>query len=208
MNNKNQQIINFLEETFPNVGCALNYNKDYELVIAVMLSAQTTDKAVNTVTEVLFSKYDSLEKIANAPLEDVENIIKKIGMYKLKAQNVIGIANKIINDFNGVLPNDKELLQTLPGVGNKTAGVIRCEIFKIPDFPVDTHILRIAHRLKYRKENEGPFETEQKLKKSFPKDRWIRLHHQLIHFGRNICTARNPKCEKCKIVDFCRDFKR
>jgi endonuclease-3 len=208
MNNKNQQIINFLDETFPNVGCALNYNKDYELVIAVMLSAQTTDKAVNTVTEVLFSKYDSLEKIANAPLEDVENIIKKIGMYKLKAQNVIGIANKIINDFNGVLPNDKELLQTLPGVGNKTAGVIRCEIFKIPDFPVDTHILRIAHRLKYRKENEGPFETEQKLKKSFPKDRWIRLHHQLIHFGRNICTARNPKCEKCKIVDFCRDFKR
>lgn len=208
MNNKNQQIINFLEETFPNVGCALNYNKDYELVIAVMLSAQTTDKAVNTVTEVLFSKCDSLEKIANAPLEDVENIIKKIGMYKLKAQNVIGIANKIINDFNGVLPNDKELLQTLPGVGNKTAGVIRCEIFKIPDFPVDTHILRIAHRLKYRKENEGPFETEQKLKKSFPKDRWIRLHHQLIHFGRNICTARNPKCEKCKIVDFCRDFKR
>lgn len=207
MNNKNQQIINFLDETFPNVGCALNYNKDYELVIAVMLSAQTTDKAVNTVTEVLFSKYDSLEKIANAPLEDVENIIKKIGMYKLKAQNVIGIANKIINDFNGVLPNDKELLQTLPGVGNKTAGVIRCEIFKIPDFPVDTHILRIAHRLKYRKENEGPFETEQKLKKSFPKDRWIRLHHQLIHFGRNICTARNPKCEKCKIVDFCRDFK-
>lgn len=208
MNNKNQQIINFLDETFPNVGCALNYNKDYELVIAVMLSAQTTDKAVNTVTEVLFSKYDSLEKIANAPLEDVENIIKKIGMYKLKAQNVIGIANKIINDFNGVLPNDKELLQTLPGVGNKTAGVIRCEIFKIPDFPVDTHILRIAHRLKYRKENEGPFEAEQKLKKSFPKDRWIRLHHQLIHFGRNICTARNPKCEKCKIVDFCRDFKR
>ena len=208
MNNKNQQIINFLEETFPNVGCALNYNKDYELVIAVMLSAQTTDKAVNTVTGVLFSKYDSLEKIANAPLEDVENIIKKIGMYKLKAQNVIGIANKLINDFNGVLPNDKELLQTLPGVGNKTAGVIRCEIFKIPDFPVDTHILRIAHRLKYRKENEGPFETEQKLKKSFPKDRWIRLHHQLIHFGRNICTARNPKCEKCKIVDFCRDFKR
>ena len=208
MNNKNQQIINFLDETFPNVGCALNYNKDYELVIAVMLSAQTTDKAVNTVTEVLFSKYDSLEKIANAPLEDVENIIKKIGMYKLKAQNVIGIANKLINDFNGVIPNDKELLQTLPGVGNKTAGVIRCEIFKIPDFPVDTHILRIAHRLKYRKENEGPFETEQKLKKSFPKDRWIRLHHQLIHFGRNICTARNPKCEKCKIVDFCRDFKR
>ena len=207
MNKKNQQIINFLEETYPNVGCALNYSKDYELVIAVMLSAQTTDKAVNTVTEVLFSRYDTLEKLANADLEDIEKIIMKIGMYKVKAKNVIGIAEKILNDFTGKLPDDKELLQTLPGVGNKTAGVIRCEIFKIPDLPVDTHILRIARRLKYRKETDGPFETEQILKKSYPKERWIRLHHQLIHFGRDICLARNPKCEKCKITGFCRDFK-
>lgn len=207
MKEKNQQIINFLEETYPNVGCALNYSKDYELVIAVMLSAQTTDKAVNTVTEVLFSRYDTLEKLANAELEDIENIIMKIGMYKVKAKNVIGIAKKILVDFCGVLPSDKDLLQTLPGVGNKTAGVIRCEIFKIPDLPVDTHILRIARRLGYRKENDDAYETEIKLKKSFKKDQWIRLHHQLIHFGRGICLARNPKCEKCKITGFCRDFK-
>lgn len=208
MNKKNQQIIDFLNETYPNVGCALNYSKDYELVIAVMLSAQTTDKAVNAVTEVLFSLYDSLEKLANANVEDIENIINKIGMYKAKAKNVILIAQKILIDFNGVLPSDKNLLQTLPGVGNKTAGVIRCEIFKIPDFPVDTHIHRISYRLKYRKENDDPFATELALKKSFKKEHWIRLHHQLIHFGRTICLARSPKCEKCKISGFCREFKK
>lgn len=198
-------ISTFLDEVYPHVGCELKYHKDYELVIAVMLSAQTTDNAVNAVTEVLFSKYDSLDKLANAKLSDIEDIIHSIGLYKNKAKNVIGIAQTLIKDFNYVLPSDKDVLQTLSGVGNKTAGVIRAEIFKIPDLPVDTHILRISKRLDLAKSPDGPYEVEMKLKKSFDKSNWIKIHHQLIHFGRDICMARNPQCSRCKLVGICRE---
>ena len=122
--NKIQIVQEYLEEILPNARCELNYSKDYELVIAVMLSAQTTDVSVNKVTSILFSKYDSLEKLNNAPIEDIETIIKPIGMYKNKAANLKGIVSSLINDFNGVVASDKLILQTLPGVGNKTAGVI------------------------------------------------------------------------------------
>ena len=192
-----------MDEIYPNVGCELKYTKDYELVIAVMLSAQTTDISVNRVTSTLFSKYSSLEKMANAQLSDVEDIIHSIGLYKNKAKNVIAIAQTLSNDYNGVLPSDKDELQKLPGVGNKTAGVIRAEIFAIPDLPVDTHILRISKRLKLADLSDDSLRTEFKLKKVFPKDRWIKTHHQLIHFGRDICIARNPHCEKCKLSAFC-----
>lgn len=192
-----------MDEVYPNVGCELIYHKDYELVMAVMLSAQTTDVAVNAVTKVLFAKYDSLESLANAKLEDIEDIIRSIGLYKNKAKNVIGIAQTLLNNYGGAIPTDKDELQKLPGVGNKTAGVIRAEIFKIPDLPVDTHILRISKRLKLAKKDDGPYEVEMKLKKSFPESSWIKIHHQLIHFGRDICTARSPQCERCKLRDFC-----
>ena len=201
--NKIELITAYLDEIFPNVGCELNYTKDYELVIAVMLSAQTTDVSVNRVTDVLFSRYSSLEEMAHAKLEDIEDIIHSIGLYKNKAKHVLEITNKILNDFNGKVPSDKNLLQTLPGVGNKTAGVIRAEIFKIPDLPVDTHILRISKRLGLANENDDAYATEMKLKKLFPEDRWIKIHHQLIHFGRYHCTARNPQCENCKLVGIC-----
>ena len=171
--NNIELITAFLDEQYPNVGCELLYNKDYELVIAVMLSAQTTDISVNKITPVLFSKYPILESIANAQLSDVEDIIHSIGLYKNKAKNVIAIAQALINDYGGVLPSDKDELQKLPGVGNKTAGVIRCEVFKIPDLPVDTHILRISKRLNLAKPDDDAYETEMKLKKVFPKDRWI-----------------------------------
>ena len=193
-----------MDETYPHVGCELNYQKDYELVIAVMLSAQTTDIAVNAVTKVLFAKYDTLEKLANADLNDIENIIRTIGLYKNKAKNVIGIAQTLINQYDGVLPSDKDELQKLPGVGNKSAGVIRAEVFRIPDLPVDTHILRISKRLKLANDKDGPYETEMKLKKSFPESSWIKIHHQLIHFGRDICVARNPQCQRCKLTGICR----
>lgn len=201
--NKIYQIQSYLDELFPNVGCELEYSKDYELVIAVMLSAQTTDKSVNAVTRVLFSRYKSLEELAKANLSDIEDIIHSIGLYKNKAANVLKIANKLLNDFGGVVPSDKDLLQTLPGVGNKTAGVIRAEIFKIPDLPVDTHILRITKRLGLANKSDDALATEKKLKKIIPEDRWIKSHHQFIHFGRYFCTARNPQCEKCKISCFC-----
>ena len=197
-------ILEYLDELFPHASCELFYTKDYELVIAVMLSAQTTDKSVNNVTRVLFNKYKSLDELNNAPLEDIEEIIKQIGLYKNKARNLKGIVKDFIERFNYQVPSDKDLLQTLPGVGNKTAGVIRAEIFKIPDLPVDTHVARIAKRLGLAKNDDEPIEIERKLKRLIPEDRWIKSHHQLIHFGRYFCTARNPQCENCKIKDYCK----
>ena len=197
-------ILNYLDELFPHASCELFYTKDYELVIAVMLSAQTTDKSVNNVTRILFNKYQSLDALNDAPLEDIEEIIKQIGLYKNKAKNLKGIVKDLIEKFNYQVPSDKDLLQTLPGVGNKTAGVIRAEIFKIPDLPVDTHVARIAKRLGLAKKDDEPIEIERKLKRLIPEERWIKSHHQLIHFGRYFCTARNPQCANCKIKDYCK----
>ena len=200
-------LLNYLDELFPSARCELFYSKDYELVIAVMLSAQTTDKSVNAVTPILFNKYKSLDELNNAPFEDIEEILKPIGLYKNKAKNLKGIVKHLIERFNHVVPSDKNELQTLPGVGNKTAGVIRAEIFQIPDLPVDTHILRISKRLNLAKKDDEPIDVERKLKKIIPEERWIKSHHQLIHFGRYFCTARSPKCAECRLKDFCNYLK-
>lgn len=200
---KVDRLLEFADSLFPDAKCELFYNKDYELAIAVMLSAQTTDKAVNQVTKPLFEKYSSLKFIDEAPLNDIENIIKSIGLYKNKASNIKGIARVLISEFDGKLPSDKNELQKLPGIGNKSAGVIRCEIFKIPDLPVDTHIIRITNRLGIANKDDEPIDIEMKLKKCIAEDRWIKTHHQLIHFGRYFCTAKNPCCEKCKLKDIC-----
>ena len=202
------RLLDYLDELFPLAKCELLYNKDYELVIAVMLSAQTTDKSVNAVTPVLFNKYSSLDELNNAPLGDIEEILKPIGLYKNKAKNLKGIVKDLIERFDYAVPSDKDQLMTLPGVGNKTAGVIRAEIFKIPDLPVDTHILRIAKRLKLAKKDDEPIDVERKLKKIIPMERWIKSHHQLIHFGRYFCMARSPRCENCKISDICTNYLR
>lgn len=200
------RLLDYLDELFPTAKCELFYKRDYELVIAVMLSAQTTDKSVNAVTPILFEKYPSLDDLNSASLEAIENILKPIGLYKNKAKNLKGIVKDLIERFNYVVPSDKEQLMTLPGVGNKTAGVIRAEIFQIPDLPVDTHILRIAKRLKLAKKDDEPIDVERKLKKIIPEERWIKSHHQLIHFGRYFCTARSPQCENCKIRDMCTNY--
>ena len=196
-------LLDYLDELFPSAKCELFYSQDYELAIAVMLSAQTTDKSVNAVTPILFAKYPSLEALNKASLEEIEEIIKPIGLYKNKAKNLKGIVKDLVERFNGQVPSDKNQLMTLPGVGNKTAGVIRAEIFQIPDLPVDTHILRISKRLKLVNKDDDPLAVELKLKKIIPEERWIKSHHQLIHFGRYFCTARSPQCEKCKISDMC-----
>ena len=201
-------IFSYLDELFPHASCELFYTKDYELVIAVTLSAQTTDKSVNQVTTVLFNKYKSLDELDKAPLGDIEETIKQIGLYKNKAKNLKGIVHDLIYRFNYTVPSNKEELMTLPGVGNKTAGVIRAEIFKIPDLPVDTHVSRIAKRLGLAKKNDEPIEVERKLKRLIPEDRWIKSHHQFIHFGRYFCTARSPKCEECKIRDLCINYRK
>ena len=201
--NKLDSIQKFLDEEFANVGCELHYKKDYELLIAVMLSAQTTDVAVNSVTDFLFSKYDSLEKLNEASLEEIENIIKPIGLYKNKAKHLKNIVAALLNECDGVVPSDIKQLTKLPGVGNKTACVTRAEIFKIPEFPVDTHVLRISKRLSLCLPSDEPIDCEKKLKKTFDKENWIKLHHQFIHFGRVTCKAQNPLCEKCRIKEFC-----
>lgn len=196
-------LLDYLDEILPTAKCELLYTKDYELVIAVMLSAQTTDKSVNAVTPILFKKYPTLDALYDAPLEDIEEIIKPIGLYKNKAKNLKGIVKDLKERFDGVVPSNKDELMTLTGVGNKTAGVIRAEIFQIPDLPVDTHILRISKRLNLAKKDDEPIDVERKLKKIIPEERWIKSHHQLIHFGRYYCIARSPKCENCKISDMC-----
>lgn len=199
-----EEISNYVDSLFPDAKCELFYSQDYELAIAVMLSAQTTDKAVNATTYTLFKDFPSLEAIENAPIEEIEERIKSLGLYKNKAKNIKGIVHKIITDFDGKLPSDKDLLQTLPGIGNKSAGVIRIEVFKIPDLPVDTHIIRITNRLGIASKEDEPIDIERKLKKLIPESRWIKTHHQLIHFGRYFCTARNPKCEECALRKYCK----
>ena len=203
INNKAKRVEEYLDSILPNVGCELIYHKDYELLIAVVLSAQTTDKSVNLVTPVLFDRYKNIDELANADVKDVENIIKSIGLYKNKAKNIVELAKVLVKKYNGQVPHDKDVLLTLPGVGNKTAGVVRLELFHDPELPVDTHVARIAKRLKFASKNDEPIEIEKKLKKAFPKDSWCKLHHQFIHFGRYICTAKNPACENCKIKEFC-----
>lgn len=196
-------LLDYLDELLPNASCELNYTKDYELVIAVMFSAQTTDASVNKVTSVLFSKYKTLDELYQATYDDVFNIIRPIGLTKNKTSNLLGIAKMLVENYNGKVPSDKNELQKLPGVGNKTAGVIRAEIFHLPELPVDTHILRISKRLKIAKKDDEPIDVERKLKKLIDESRQIKTHHQLIHFGRYYCLARSPKCEACKLKEYC-----
>ena len=203
MNKNINPFLDYLDELFPHAKCELNYTKDYELAIAVMLSAQTTDASVNKVTKDLFSKYPTLESYQDASLKDIEDIIHSIGLYQNKAKNVLGITSTLYHDFNSVLPSDKNELMKLPGIGNKSAGVIRIEVFKIPDLPVDTHVSRVSKRLGFALDKDEPIDIERRLKKLIPEDRWIKCHHQIIHFGRYFCLAKNPHCAECKMKDFC-----
>lgn len=206
MNTKDQSaIFAFFDELFPDAGCELNYQKDYELVLAVMLSAQTTDKSVNQVTAVLFSHFPSLEALANAPITAIENDIHSIGLYKHKAANVKSITQKLLTDFSGIVPSEKEALLTLLGVGNKTANVIRAELFKIPEIAVDTHVERVSKRLGFASRKDNVAAIEAKLRKAVPVSRYIKTHHQMIHFGRYFCKAVKPNCRECHLRDYCNE---
>lgn len=197
-------ILAYFDEILPNASCELNYSKDYELVIAVMLSAQTTDKAVNKVSAKLFSFYKDLESLSKATPDEIGSFIKEIGIYKVKANNVVGIAKGLLEKFNGKVPDNKEDLMSLPGVGNKTAGVILAELFNYPEFPVDTHVFRVSKRLGLTTLKDDVLDTERKLKKIIDKKRWVKSHHQFIHFGRYFCLARSPKCKDCKLKEICK----
>lgn len=198
-------ILQYFEELFPHAGCELIYQKDYELVIAVMLSAQTTDESVNRVTEKLFFDYPTLVALDAAPLSEIENAIRTIGLFRNKAKNIKGITKKLLENFSGVVPADKNQLMTLPGVGNKSANVIRAEIFHIPEIPVDTHVHRVSKRLNLVKMDDDVFVTEKKLRGLIPKDLYIKSHHQFIHFGRYFCKARAPQCAQCHLRSICKE---
>ena len=204
MTNKQIAILSYLDELYPTAHCELNYSKDYELLIAVMLSAQTTDKAVNKVTAILFERYKTVEEIANANLEDVEKIISSIGMYKVKARNVIGIAKGLVEKHDGKVPHDKEALMNLPGVGNKTANCVLAEIYNEPYLALDTHMQRFAKRLSIAKKNDSLEVMEKKYLAFIPRERVIKTNHQIIWFGRYKCKAISPDCENCKLVEFCK----
>ncbi len=196
-------IEKYLDEILPDAGCELTYTSDYGFLISVMLSAQCTDKKVNKATEPFFEKYKTLEQIDSLSLIEVEEAIKSLGLYKNKAKNLKGIVHELLTRFDSKVPSDKKELMSLPGVGNKTANVVRVELFKIPEFPVDTHVERIAKRLGLAKKDGSVIEVEEKLKKSFSKDHWIKLHHQFIHFGRYHCKAISPDCKNCKLRGIC-----
>ena len=197
------KIENYLDELFPNPRCELNYTKDYELLLATMLSAQTTDKRVNEVTNILFKKYPTLEALSKANIKEVMNIIKPIGTFRKKAYNLIEISKRLIEDQEGKMPNNRDYLETLPGVGRKTANVVLSNIYNVPCIAVDTHVSRVSKRLKLARKNDNPLTIEKKLTKKIKQENLCKRHHQLVLFGRYHCTARNPKCETCKLKEIC-----
>ncbi len=183
--------------------CYLNHETPWQLLIAVILSAQCTDARVNIVTKDLFKKYDTLEKFAQADLAELEQDIHSTGFYHNKAKNIIACAQKLIHDYDGELPQTIEELTGLAGVGRKTANVIRGNIYHDPSIVVDTHVKRISKRLGFTKE-EDPEKIEYDLMKVLPKEHWILYNIQIITFGRNICIARSPKCSECFLQDLCK----
>ena len=196
-------ILNYMNELFPNAHCELNYTKDYELLIAIVLSAQTTDKRVNMVTKILFSKYKTLEELMSANVEDIEEIIKPIGTFKKKSIFVKEIATRLVKEKSGIVPNDRKYLETLSGVGRKTTNVFLSEFYHVPSIAVDTHVERVSKRLGLAKMNASVKEVEESLMKKISKENWIKAHHQFIFFGRYHCKAICPNCNECKLKEIC-----
>ena len=200
---KEEFVVSYLDELIENPKCELNYTKDYELLIAVMLSAQTTDRRVNMVTDVLFKKYPTLESLYQAPIDDLMNIIRPIGTYTKKAFNIKQIASSLL-EHGGIVPNDRIYLETLSGVGRKTVNVVLSNLYDENCIAVDTHVSRVSIRLGFALLKDDPNVIEKKLTKRFKKYSLNRLHHQMVLFGRYYCKARNPLCDDCKLASICK----
>lgn len=197
-----EQIIEHLNRLIPNPKCELNYKTDYEFLLAVMLSAQTTDKRVNEVTKDLFNNR-TLKDLDDLSYEVVEKALHSLGSSSKKAKYFKSITKRILNECNGIVPCDQTYLETLPGVGRKTTNVVLSELFDIPTIAVDTHVERVAKRLKLAKEKDDVLTIEKKLKKFFVKEEYNRINHQLLLFGRYICTAKKPNCQDCPFKEIC-----
>lgn len=205
---KIDRILNYLDELFPNPKCELIYFNDYSLLMAIVLSAQCTDKRVNSVTPLIFEKYKTLEELKNADLADLEAIIRPVGSFRKKASYLKDIATILVDSYNGVVPTDRNILESFPGVGRKTVNVFLGEFYNEPAIAVDTHVDRVSKRLKLAYLKDDVYTVEKKLMKKFPKDKWARLHLQLVLFGRYYCKAVKPECSNCQLKDLCRGNKK
>ena len=203
MKNKALGIIEELKRKYPDPVCALHYQKDYELMIAVRLSAQCTDARVNLVTPALFAAYPTLESMANAPIHEVEQYIHSCGFFRQKAKDIVQACQMLISDYGGKVPNTMEALLKLPGVGRKTANLLLGDLYTVPGSVVcDTHCIRICGRLGLSKGKE-PEKVEKQLRAILPPEESSDFCHRIVLFGREICTARNPRCENCPLSPYC-----
>ena len=200
------KILDILKETYPEAACALDHRDLFELLAVVILSAQTTDKSVNAVTPALFLKYPDAEALSGADEQELSEIIKRIGMYKTKAKNLIAMARMLVTCHGGKVPGEYDELIKLPGVGRKTANVVLSVGFGVQRIAVDTHVFRVANRIGLVNEKDV-LSAELSLMETVPGERWSEAHHSLIFHGRNCCAARKPKCEVCVISCFCKWFK-
>lgn len=202
-----RKVLAIIGEMYPDAHCELDYQTPFQLLVAVILSAQTTDKSVNKVTPQLWQHYPTIADLAAANVVDVENDLRTIGLYKNKARNIVKTARAVLQDFDGVVPKTHKELESLPGVGRKTANVVLAEIYKVPSIAVDTHVSRVAKRLNISAQDASVTEIEHDLMNKIPKRDWIVTHHRLIFFGRYFCLAKNPKCAICPVQSYCKYYK-
>jgi len=201
------QMIEILKQTYPDAKCSLDFNTPFELLFAVVLSAQCTDKRVNLTTPSIFCKYNTPQDIVNIPISTLEELIHPCGFYKTKAKNLKLAAQKIISDFNGIVPNNMKDLMSLPGVGRKSANVIMLEAFNMPQgIAVDTHAKRLSNRIGLSSESD-PIKIEEDLLKAIPTKYYKDVNHLFMWHGRNTCTSQNPKCENCAIKKYCKSYR-
>lgn len=198
------EILDEIEKIFPNAECELHHDSPFQLVVAVVLSAQTTDEAVNKVTPALFEAYPTSKDMAKAELKDIEKYIKRIGLYRNKAKSLLNLSIDLEEKFNGVVPSSYKDLMSLAGVGRKTANVVRSVAFDIPSFAVDTHVDRVSKRLGLAKPYDSVEKVEEKLRRKIDRNRWNQGHHDFIFFGRYLCHSRNPECQRCPFGEICK----
>lgn len=201
-------VIEYFEKTRPIAETELHYSNPYQLLVAVILSAQCTDKRVNLITPNFFNKFPDAKNLANASVDEIYEIIKSCSYPNSKAKNLLGMAKKLVEEFNGEVPSDISLLQRLPGVGRKTANVIASVVFNKPAMAVDTHVFRVANRIGLVSNAKTPLAVERQLMDNFPLELIPKAHHWLILHGRYVCTARKPKCAECGLTPVCKEYKK
>ena len=206
MKQRTKIILDELKRMYPDAKCELNHESPFQLLVATILSAQTTDKKVNEVTEDLFKQYPDVDSFLTLSIDELENKIKQIGLYRSKAKNILIMCNQLKSKFNGEVPGTMEEITSLAGAGRKTANVVLSNAFGVPSIAVDTHVFRVSNRLGLA-DSDNVLEVEKQLQAELPKKEWSLTHHLLIFHGRRCCIARNPKCSECPFTNRCKYFK-